>query len=119
MGDVLEFPSQQARGLAFLDRQLREMLAARGADDSLADFAARELTSLYSELRASEQYSFSVELPDSVDPQARDSLQRQIEAGLEGIYRENHALLVRLAARLLLARVKLFQHERDDPPAPN
>ena len=36
MGDILEFPSQQAQGLAYLERQLREMLAARGADQGYA-----------------------------------------------------------------------------------
>ena len=30
MGDILEFPSQQTQGLAFLDRQLRELLTAKG-----------------------------------------------------------------------------------------
>ena len=29
MGNVLEFPSQQAQGLAFLDRQVRQLLTAK------------------------------------------------------------------------------------------
>ena len=65
MGEILEFPSQQAQGLAYLDRQLREMLTARGADQDLVDFAAGQLTQIYAELAGSEQYSFSVELPAS------------------------------------------------------
>ncbi|NQY85571.1 MAG: hypothetical protein HRT34_12460, partial [Alcanivorax sp.] len=50
MGDILEFPSQQAQGLAYLERQLREMLAARGADQPLIDFASSELTQIYAQL---------------------------------------------------------------------
>ena len=90
MGQVLEFPSQQAQGLAFLDRQLRGLLAAKGADQPLIDFAASQLTQIYAELSDSEQYSFSVELPDSLDSTERDHLYHQVNEGLEGLRRENH-----------------------------
>jgi len=114
MGDILEFPSQQMQALAYLDRQLRELLTARGADSQLVDFAARQLTRMYAQLSESEQYSFSVELPAQLDPAQRDLLYRQINAGLEGIRKENHALLVKMLAQLVLAQVRLFQHERPD-----
>ena len=71
MGDILEFPSQQTQGLAFLDRQLRELLAAKGADDQLVDFAARQLTKMYAQLSESEQYSFTVELPAHLGAQEK------------------------------------------------
>lgn len=114
MGDILEFPSQQAQGLVYLDRQLRELLMAKGADHQLVDFAAKQLTKMYSQLSESEQYSFTVELPAQLDGEQRDRLYRQINAGLEGIRRENHALLVNMLAQLVLAQVRLFQHERGD-----
>ncbi|HEY6131338.1 MAG TPA: hypothetical protein VIV27_04930 [Halioglobus sp.] len=114
MGDILEFPSQQIQGLAFLDRHLRELLEAKGADDQLTDFAARHLTRMYAQLSESEQYSFTVELPSHLADEARDRLYREINAGLEGIRKENHALLVKMLAQLVLAEVRLFQHERPD-----
>jgi hypothetical protein len=114
MGDILEFPSQQTQGLAFLDRQLRELLAAKGADDQLVDFAARQLTSMYAQLSGTEQYSFTVDLPAHLGAQESNTLYRQINAGLEGIRKENHALLVKMLAQLVLAEVRLFQHERPD-----
>ena len=114
MGDILQFPSQQVQGLAFLDRQLRELLAARGADKQLIDFAAGELTTLYAQLSQAEQYSFSVELPPTLDTEQGAQLYREINAGLEGLRKENHAMLVKLIAQLVLAQVKLFQHERPD-----
>ncbi len=114
MGDILEFPSQRIQGLAFLDRHLRDLLAAKGADDQLVDFAAKQLTRMYAQLSASEQYSFTVELPAHLDGEQRDQLYRQINVGLEGIRRENHALLVNMLAQLVLAEVRLFQHERGD-----
>ena len=112
MGDILEFPSQQAQGLAFLDRQLRELLTAKGADDQLVDFAARQLTKMYAQLSESEQYGFTVDLPAQLGKEERDSLYHQINSGLEGIRKENHALLVGMLAQLVLAQIRLFQHER-------
>jgi hypothetical protein len=114
MGEVLEFPSSQAQGLAFLDHQLRSLLQARGADEQLVDFAVAQLTQIYAESSESEQYSFAVELPDNIRTADRDSIYRQITEGLQGIRKENHALMVQLIARLVLAEVKLFQHERAD-----
>jgi hypothetical protein len=114
MGDILEFPSQQTQGLAFLDRQLREMLAAKGADKQLVDFAAKQLTKMYAQLSESEQYSFTVELPAHLESKESENLHQQIDAGLEGVRKENHALLVKMMAQLVLAQVRLFQHERND-----
>jgi hypothetical protein len=114
MGDILEFPSQQAQGLAFLDRQLRDLLTAKGADEQLVDFAASQLTKTYAQLSESEQYGFTVDLPAQLSDEERGSLYRQINTGLEGIRKENHALLVAMVAQLVLAQVRLFQHERPE-----
>ncbi len=114
MGDILEFPSRQTQGLAFLNRELRALLAARGADEELIDFATGQLTQLYARISEAEQYSFSVELPATMAPADKESLYRQINAGLEGIRRENHSMMVKLIAQLVLAEVRLFQHERPD-----
>ena len=40
MGDILTFPSSTQRGLAYLDRTIRDLLTSKGADDELIDFAA-------------------------------------------------------------------------------
>jgi len=112
MGDVLDFPSQQAQGLAFLDRELRTLLDAKGADQQLIDFTAEQLTRIYADLSESEQYSFSIDLPDTLDTDQRAKLQSQINTGLEGIRKENHALMLKLVARLVLAEVRAFQCER-------
>lgn len=114
MADILEFPSQQAQGLAFLDRQLRALLLAKGADEQLIDFAVDQLTRIYGELSESEQYSFTVELPASITSSEKELLEQQINTGLEGIRSENHSLMIKLVAQLVLAEVRLFQHERSD-----
>ncbi len=114
MGNILEFPSQQAQGLAFLDSQLRQLLTARGADKALIDFAAQQLTSIYSHLKKSEQYSFNVQLPLGLTEPQKDELQLQITAGLEGIRKENHGVMLEMVAQLVLAKVRLFHHERQE-----
>ena len=54
------------------------------------------------------------ELPAHLGDQESASLYHQINAGLEGMRKENHALLVKMLAQLVLAEVRLFQHERPD-----
>ena len=115
MADILEFPSEQAQGLAFLERELRQLLATKGADEKLIDFAANQLTVIYSQLTDSEHYRFTVSLPDQLNSADSDDLYQQINAGLEGIRKQNHALLVNLVAQLVLAEVRVFQLERSDP----
>jgi hypothetical protein len=115
MGDILKFPSEQAQGLAFLDQQLRQLLETKGADEKLIDFAANQLTDIYSQLTQSEHYKFTVDLPEQLNSTESEDLYQQINTGLEGIRKENHALLVNLVAQLVLAEVRLFQLERSDP----
>ena len=113
MGDILEFPTPKTQGMAFLESRLRAMLATKGADDQLIDFAVEQLVSVYGRVNASEQYSFSVRLPDGLSASAKDALHNEINAGLQSVRRNNHALLLELVAQLVLAEVQLFQHRRD------
>jgi hypothetical protein len=113
MGNVLDFPSLQVQGLAYLDGQLRKLLASKGADQQLIDFAADQLTRTYAEFSESEQYGFSIELPAGMSGGDTSKLNSQINTGLEGIRAENHALMIKLVAQLVLTKVQLFQHERD------
>ena len=112
MGKVLEFPSQQVQGLAYLDTQLRQLLASKGADQQLINFAAEQLTRTYAELAESEQYRFSIHLPPGLAEDDSNELRRQIDSGLKGIRAENHALMIKLVAQLVLAKVQLFQRDQ-------
>lgn len=112
MGDVLDFPSQQAQGLAFLDQEVRQLLLAKGADGELIDFAAQQLKTIYTRVKDGEQYSFSVRLPEGLDPGQQAELRADIEAGVETVRRGNHRLLVELVAQLVLAEVKGFELAR-------
>ncbi len=112
MGDVLEFPSQRAQGLAFLDREVRQLLEAKGADTALIEFAATQLTGIYAQLSEAEQYHFSLHLPEGLPTADRASLEQQLHRGLEGIRRENHAILVNLVAQLVVEKMRVYQLTR-------
>lgn len=113
MGDVLDFPTPKAQGLAFLEAQLRDTLSARGADEQLIDYATEQLLKTYQRINESEQYSFSVRLPEGLTDAERTALQHEINAGLESVRQGNHALMLELVAQLVLTQVQLFQHQRD------
>jgi len=100
--------------MAYLERELRQLLARKGADEALIDFASAQLNHIYARICDSEHYQFSVQLPGGVSAEQQRELEEQINAGLEHIRRENHRLTVELVAELLLARVRLFQSERAD-----
>ena len=114
MGDMLEFPTRSAQGMAFLEARLRDILSAKGADEELIAFATQQLTSTYHRISETEQYRFAVRLPDGLAPVDRDALRKEISTGLETVRKDNHALMLELVAELVLAQVHLFQCQRSD-----
>ena len=113
MADILQFPSQQTRGLAYLDRELRNLLAAKGADEALIDFAAAQLTSIYAEHGELGQHTFALQLPLGMDAKDVEDLRDQVNVALTHLRAENHRIIIQLIAQLVLAQVRIFQHERD------
>ena len=113
MGDILDFPTPIAQGMAFLESQLRDILARKGADEQLIAFTVEQLVRVYAHVNGSEQYSFSVRLPEGLSEAQKRTLEDEINWGLESVRRNNHALLLELVAQLVLAEVRLFQHQRD------
>lgn len=113
MASIIEFPSQRAQGLAFLDKQIRTLLAERGADAELIDFAATTVKRVYERSVEAENYSFSVALPEGIADSDAESLRNSIREGVERIRDENHAVLIRLIAELVMAEVRMFQANRD------
>ena len=114
MAKVLEFPSQETRAYAFLERELRTLLTRKGADETLIDYAVDALTSVYRDMTDAERFSFQVDLPTSLSPEEVAKLDEQISAGIEELRSHHHTLALKLAARLVLTEMKLFQHERED-----
>jgi hypothetical protein len=114
VSNVLEFPSQRVQGLAFLDQQIRGLLRTRGADEELINFAADTVKRVYERSVEAEDYSFSVTLPDGISDPDAEALRRSIKQGVERIRDENHAVVIRLIAELVMAEVRMFQARREN-----
>lgn len=113
MAQVLEFPSRQVQGLSYLESQLRELLKRKGADQALMDYAVTTVREIYQQHANAENYSFALELPQDTDEALAQLLQTRIADGIAGIRAENHVIIVRLIAELALAKVQLYQRDRD------
>ncbi len=114
MGQVLQFPDSRAQGLTFLDRELRKLLIQKGADEALIDFAANQLTTIYAELSEATPEQYAVELPPGLTPEQCEALDQAVGTALAQVHQDQHSLLVRLMARLVLTELRLFQYERTD-----
>ena len=53
-------------------------------------------------------------LPSQMTEQEASRLHEDIGAGIEQLREEHHDLTLRLAARLMLTELRLFQRERED-----
>ena len=113
MAEILEFPTRERQAFLYLEEQLTRMLEARGADEALISFAISSLTDVYGELQRESNCHFEVRLPKQLSQNDALILQEDIANGIEQLRKEHHDLTLRLAARLILTELKLFQHERD------
>ena len=114
MADVLEFPTREKQAFQFLKEQLAVLLQSKGADEALIQFAAASLKSVYAELQLQSDCQFEVRLPKTLSPEDAQHLQEGIARGVDAMRQEHHDLALKLAARLLLTELRLFQHERND-----
>ena len=113
MTEVLEFPTREAQAFAYLERELTALLTARGADDALIAHGLGALKSVYLEASEASDFAFSIDLPAPMASEQVALLQQQIAEGVEAMRDHHHSLVLKLAARLLLTELKLFQHERE------
>ena len=114
MAEILEFPTREKQAFAFLEEQLAQMLRDKGADDKLINHAIASLTDVYTELQRDSNCHFEVRLPGHLSHDEAQHLQEDIGAGIEQLRKTHHDLTLKLAARLVLTELKLFQHERSD-----
>ena len=114
MSNILEFPSPETQAYAFLETQLRDLLSSKGADETLIRFATDTLKSVYGDIVEAGEFHFRVDLPAVTTEEEAERLQQQIGHGIDTIRREHHDMMVKLASRLVLTEMKLFQERRSD-----
>ncbi len=112
MSNVLEFPSREKQAYQFLTEQLSALLIEKGADEELISHATQLLSKVYGELGEAD-FSFSVDLPSGTELEDAERLQQQIGEGVEALRRHHHALTLKLATKLLLTELQLYQQSRD------
>ena len=114
MADILEFPTREKQAFSFLQEQLSKLLRSKGADQTLIDFAIASLTNAYGELQKKPDCHFEVRLPSEITEHEASRLREDIGAGIAQLRKEHYDLTLRLAARLMLTELRLFQRERED-----
>ncbi len=114
MAEIVQFPTRQRQAFDFLERELAALLQSKGADEALIEFATSTLTEVYDELVRNSDCQFEVRLPQNLSEPEALQLREDITAGIEKLRREHHDLTLKLAARLVLTELRLFQHERPD-----
>ena len=114
MADILEFPTREKQAFSFLQEQLSQLLISKGADQTLIDFAIASLTAVYAELQKESDCHFEVRPQGQVKEQEAARVQEDVSVGIEQLRKEHHDLTLRLAARLMLTELRLFQRERED-----
>ena len=112
MAEILKFPTREKQAFDFLSEQLDQLLRQKGADDALIDYAVTSLTDVYRDLHADSKCHLEIRLPGQISSAEAEVLQGDIEAAIERLRREHHDLTLKLAARLVLTELRLFQHER-------
>lgn len=112
MPKVLQFPSREKQAYQFLTEQLAALLSKKGADQELINHATQLLSKVYGEVEDAD-FSFSVDLPPGIDFEDAERLQQQIGEGVEALRKHHHSLTLKLAAKLLLTELKLYQQARD------
>ena len=112
MTNILEFPSREKQAYQFLTEQLSTLLRDKGADEELIDHATQLLSKVYGELEDAD-FSFSVDLPSDIAIDEAERLQQQIGSGIEALRKHHHSLTLKLAAKLLLTELRLYQQARN------
>jgi hypothetical protein len=67
---------------------------------------------VYGELEDAD-FSFSVDLPSDIAIDEAERLQQQIGSGIEALGKHHHSLTLKLAAKLLLTELRLYQQARN------
>ena len=112
MSNVLEFPSREKQAYQFLTEQLSALLTEKGADQELINHATQLLSKVYGELEDAD-FSFSVDLPNGIELGGSKPLQQQDCQGVRGLAQQHPFLTLKLAAKLLLTELQLYQQGRD------
>lgn len=111
MGKVIELPSRAAQGMAYLDAEIRQLMATKGESDEAIELALDTLKDVYSRYEEIGKQRFSVKLPPELSEAQLKDIQSQIEKGITVLTEEHRHIINILAAELVITKLKLLSHE--------
>ncbi len=120
MGDVIDLPSRAEQGLAFLETEIRKLMTEQGESEAAIKIALQTLKDVYQRYGELGKQSFTLSLPTSMNDTDKEHIREQINQGLQMIIEHHSHMLNRLAAELVITKVKLFelqqsQHDDEQP----
>lgn len=122
MGDVIDLPSRAEQGLAFLESEIRKLMEAKGESEAAIEIALATLKDVYQRYGELGKQSLTLSLPGTLSEEEKESIRQQINEGLQLVIEHHSHMINRLAAELVITKVKLFelqQREQDAPDSPS
>ncbi len=107
MGDVIDMPSRAEQGMAYLDREIRKLMLAKGESEEAIEIALQTLKDVYARYQDIGSLGFEVKLPEGLTEAQQAIIQQQIQTGIELLNEAHGHMLNRLAAELVLTKIKL------------
>lgn len=112
MGEVIDLPSRAEQGLAYLESEIRKMMTQAGDSEEAIEIALNTLKDVYQRYGDLGQKHFTVTLPASLSDEQREAVRAQISQGLETMLTHHSHTINRLAAELVITKIKLFEYQQ-------
>lgn len=111
MGDVIDLPSRAQQGMAFLEQEIRKMMSEKGESDTAIELALETLKDVYTRYGDIGKLGFEIKLPSSLTQEQSADIYQQIDHGLHILIEEHSHIINRLAAELVMTKLKLFEEQ--------
>ena len=112
MADIIDF-SAHRQSLPKGKERFESWLRGLGAADDLISFSCRRYEELIQEQGDLGQYAFSISLASPLSQEDQNEICRQVQEGIAQVQDKFRSKNSQLAARLLLAEIKIYQYERE------
>lgn len=109
MGKVIEFPSKEVQGMAFLEDGIRKIMTSKGESEEAISLTLDTLKEVYSKYADMGKQNFSVKLPPYLSEEHIEIISQQITEGVQMLNKEHAKIINKLASELVLTKVELLK----------
>jgi|GEM_PF-3402858 len=111
MGEVIKFPSNAQQGLAFLEDGVRELMLAKGENETSIEVTLKILKDVYREYGDIGRQSFQIKLPPYLKKEHIVIISQQVTDGIQMLNKEHARVINKLASELILTKLELFRYK--------